>query len=237
VAITLAQAIVHKTRTTFPNTTTQLINGVAAGSLLVAPIAYYHGQGRTITITSSPSNSWQQAVIANGDANSHIAIIYALNVASGNTTLTYTWSAGSLDGQLEGDILEFSSAATAAGLDANVTNSGSSSGPSVTSGTLAQADEVVIAMGSHTGNDTTWAVDTADSYTEISENEDNDNGQTYSSQYKIVAATTSQVVNFTLGASRSWFACLASFKGAAAAAEKLASVMRAPVAMMRAAYF
>lgn len=212
-AITLV-GTTHKARTTFSASTTQLRAGVTAGNLLVVPVAYFHGGGRTITVTSSPTNTWSQHVSINGDANSHIAIWYAQNVASGDTTLTFTWSAGSGDGQLEGDILEWSSAATTGAADATVTNSSTGNSPSVTSGTLAQEDEVILAIVSHTGNDV--AITPDGTYTQISENEDNNLGQTYNSQYKIVASTTSDTADWSLASSRAWFAALASFKGAAA---------------------
>lgn len=213
-AITLVGSPTHKARTTFEPTTTVVRTGVTAGNLLVVPIAYFQGTGRTITLASSPSNTWTRHVQSNGDANSHIEIWYAANAAAGDTTLTFGWSAGSGNGQLEGDVLEFSSAATGSPADATATNTGTSTGPSVASGALSQADEVLIALASHTGTDTTFAPD--GTYTQISENEDNDTGQTYHSQYRIVASASSDTANWTLGASRAWFAVLASFKGAAA---------------------
>lgn len=218
-AIALVGSPTHKARATWDTGTTTVVRtGVAAGNLLIVTIAYYRGTGGLITVTSSPTSTWAEALRINGDANSHIAVWYAMDVAAGSTTVSFSWSdPGAGTGILEGDVLEFSSAATAAARDAFVTNTGTSTAASATSGTLAQADEVVVMMTSHTGADTALAHDTADSYTLVSENEDNDNGQAYQTQYKIVAATTSQVVNCTLGTTRAWFTGLASFKGAAGA--------------------
>jgi hypothetical protein len=138
-----------------------------------------------------------------------------MNVAGAATTITWTeLDPGSMD--LEADILEFAGAVTSSALDqAPTATSGTSAAPAIASGTLSQADEVIVAIASHTGSDTTWAPD--GTYTQISENEDNDTGQTYSSQFKIVATVASDTADWTLGASRTWFATLATFKAAGGA--------------------
>ena len=210
-AIALAQTV-HKTRVNYSGTTTAAITPTA-GSLLVSVEAVFSTTIAEHTLADSKTNGWAVANAASGDADSHVIIRYAMNVAGGATTLTWSETgAGSMD--VEADILEFTGIALTLALDVAVDATDTSAEPAVSSGTLAQADEVIVAIASHTGADTTWAVDAAGVL--ISENEDNDNGQTYSSQHQIVAATTSEAMEWTLGASRTWFATLASFKAVAA---------------------
>jgi hypothetical protein len=206
---------VHKARTNVSEaSSTTVAITPSAGNLLVLTCAWFQGQGAVYSYSDNQANTWQSAIIGSPDANSHIQIAYAMNVAGAATTITLQQGAGAGSGDIECDVIEFSGAATTGALDVTPTpTTGSSTTPAIASGTLAQSDEVLIAMATHTGGDATWAVDTGGGYTQISENEDNDTGQTYSAQRKIVAATTSDTADWTLGASRSWTAILASFKG------------------------
>lgn len=191
------------------------IASTTAGSLLVYPVAWFQPNAGVITAISG-GGTWVAGTIASGDANSHAQVWYAPNVSGGVTSLTVTITNVGDDFNTEGDVQEWSGMATATPKDIDVGNTGTSAAPLVVSGTLAQANEVLVGIALHTGADATWAVDTGGGYTQISENEDNDTGQTYSSQYKVVAVTTSDQADWTLGASRTWTARLVSFKEAAA---------------------
>ena len=216
-AVTHVQTV-HRTRVTVTTgTTTVTGTGVAAGNALVVVLAWFNGGAVAgMTISDDQGDTWALANQASGDTSSHVGIFAALNVDGGDTIVTIDPQDGGAgqDITIEGDLLEFAGVALTDALDAVVDNSGTSAQPDVASGTLANADSVIFGIASHTGNDTTWAVDSAG--TLISENEDNDSGQTYSSQYQIVTVTTSELLEWTLGTTRQWFAALASFKGVAA---------------------
>ena len=211
-AIALVAAPTKKTRVNFSGTTTVSHTPAAAGNLLVSVEATFSTTIAELTLSDNQGGGWANISTATGDADSHVIIRWKIAANTNAHTLTWTETgAGSAD--IEADIVEFSGM-SATPNDVATNNTGTSAAPNVASGTLAQAEEVIIAIASHTGGDTTWAVDGAGGYTQIGENEDNDLGQTYSSQYKIVAATTSDQADWALGASRVWFAALASFKGA-----------------------
>lgn len=177
--------------------------------------AWFGGASDVLITSVTGGGTWTAATIRSGDAQSHVQIWFAPNVSASVTTITVNRAgAGSMD--LEGDVTEWSGMATASPKDIDVGNTGTSAAPLVVSGALAQAAELLVGIALHTGADTTWAVDTGGGYTQISENEDNDNGQTYSSQYKAVASASSDQADWTLGASRTWTGSLVSFKEAAA---------------------
>jgi hypothetical protein len=211
-AIALVGSISHQTRVAFSTDTTAItIQSTTAGSLLVYVAAFFAGSGAVITgITGA--GTWSSATISNGDANSHVQIWYAPNVSGSVTSLTVSRTSNGLNLDLEGDVLEFSSAATSTPLDQDVNDSATSSSLMTTVfGELSQADEVLINIGSHTGADATLSADAG--WNLISTNPDNDNGQTYLSQYLIVSATTALSPTIDYTGNRDWFTAGASFKG------------------------
>jgi hypothetical protein len=200
---------VHKTRVSFSGSTTAAIT-YSSGSLVVVTEACFSTTVAELTLADGGTHTYTVANSASGDASSHVIIRYAENTTAGARTLTWTETgAGNTD--LEADVIEFAGAETSGALDvAPAAATGTSATPAIASGTLAQADEVIVAMGSHTGADATWSFD--GTYTGVSQNDDNDAGQTYATEYKIVASTSSDTADFGLSASRDWFCTLASFK-------------------------
>jgi hypothetical protein len=203
---------VHKTRVSFSGSTTASIT-YSTGSLVVVTEAAFSTTVAELTLADGGTHTYTVANSASGDASSHVIIRYAMNTTAGARTLTWTETgAGNTD--LEADVVEFSGAETTGALDvAPAAVTGSDSTVEIPSGTLAQADELIVAIASHTGADATWTFD--GTYTGVSQNDDNDAGQTYATEYKIVASTASDTADFGLsGLNRDWFACLASFKAA-----------------------
>jgi len=193
------------------------ITSTTAGDLLIAYIAYFQAEARTVTgITGG--GTWTSAVAQSVDANSHQELWVAHNVSAGVTALSVTLNGSGLDTNavVQVTCIHCSGGATSSAVDVTPTpTTGTSNAPSITSGTLAQADEIIVSGNTHTGADlTTMTEDTGDGFTEANQNLDNDFGQTFELQYKVVAATTSLVVGASYNASRQWGAILASFKGA-----------------------
>jgi hypothetical protein len=230
-AVSVVQ-VVHKDRIDVDEggvgTTTVSVPSVAAGSALVfIGGAFYNGTFLSLGVTDDKSGSWQTANDYNGgSAGSLIHIKYALNVTGGTTVITLDLNGDSGGTHtIEGDVLELAGVATSSALDAvvNANPVGNSSAATAVSGTLAQNDEIIFAIMSHLGADTTLAGD--GTYTAISENEDNDAGTAYNSQYKIVATSATDTADWSLGASRDWFTALASFKAAAGGGGATAAVV------------
>jgi hypothetical protein len=213
-AIALVGSISHQTRVAFSTDTTAItIQSTTAGSLLVYTAAFFSGAGAVLTgITGA--GTWSAATISSGDSSSHVQIWYAPNVSGSVTSLTVSRTSTGTNMDLEGDVLEFSAAATSTPLDQDVNDSATTSSLMTTVfGELSQADEVLINIGSHTGADATLSADTGAGWTLISTNPDNDSGQTYLSQYLIVSATTALSPTIDYTGNRDWFTAGASFKG------------------------
>lgn len=200
-------------------------SAVLSGSLLVAVGAVFNGNGDgEPTITDSVNGAWGAAATTGfaiaGDSNSELWCWSFPNSASGTPTVTMDPPGTPSDNDLV--LLEITGAATSSPRDIVVTNS-AAYGPtnqavtmSVVTGTLAQANEILISAGSHTGVDRPLEADTADSFTLADEDESNTTGQTFLVQYKIVAATSSVTVNTEIQAgansSGTWFTGVASFQ-------------------------
>jgi hypothetical protein len=183
-----------------------------AGNLLVLGSAIFYSAGTGGVRTVSGGGTWSSAGEFNGDATSWVCLDYTASATGGASTVTCNPNGATADIDLS--CAEFSGHAASPLDKSNVTNSAvASSTPNVASGVLAQANEVIVAMCSHTGGNTSIAPDAT--YTQIGENENNSTGQTYNMQFKIVASTSSDTADWTLGAARDWFALLASFQESA----------------------
>lgn len=210
------------TRAGGANTATNAFaSSVLAGSLLVAHTAMWNGGGTGEAVMSDGTNgTWGTAattgyVIA-GDADSELQLNAFPN--SGAASITVTCNPPGSAADIDLTLMEITGAATTTPRDKTVTATGGSTTAAVTTGVLAQADEILISSFSHIEASTTLGPDTADSFTQADENESNSGGQTFLLQYKIVAATTSVTVNGAIGANNAWFTGVASYKAAVAAA-------------------
>lgn len=235
-ALAVRQILVSS-RTSATSITRTYASAVLSGSLLIAHGAVFNSGGSgEPTISDSVNGSWTgystTGYFISGDADSEIYLWSKPNSAAGTPGVTMNPPGNGSDNDLT--LLEITGAETTSPRDKSVTATGTfgfNSGnfpattTAVTTGTLAQAAELVVSSFSHTAANTALTEDTADSFTKADENESNSGGQTYNVQYKITAATTSLVVNGTLaqqstgaaGTANTWFAGVASFKESGAA--------------------
>jgi hypothetical protein len=206
----MAIAFVAKTvdtRASGVNSDSVTLNGVTSGALLILTASCFSASWDG-TISVSGGGTWALAAQAGSTADGKIFIYYCASATGGNTTVTVDPNGTTCDIDLT--LSEWSGAA-ASPLDvAPTATTGTSTAPAISSGTLAQADELIVAITTQISADTTLTID--GTYTEIGENESNTGGQCYNAQYKIVSSTSSDTADWTLGASRTWYACLASFK-------------------------
>lgn len=208
-------------------------SSVLAGSLLLAHTSMWNGGGTGESVISDGTNgTWGSAATTgyfiSGDANSELQLNAFPN--SGAASITVTSNPPGSAADIDLTLMEITGAVTSSPRDVSVTNTGTfpTFDPftyTITSGTLAQANELVIVGHSHIGTPRALTTDTGDSFTQADENEDNSTGQCFHLQYKLVSATTSLTANATSadpassgGVSQTWFAGLASYKEAAAAA-------------------
>ncbi len=195
---------------------------VAGNTIIVVVWALGGGGSNTWSCADNKGNTYNLAVRkTHTSTNGEIAIFYAENIASSATfTVTCTSSGSMSAGVLS--ISEWSGLATSSSLDKTTSNSGSSSAPSTGStGTLAQAAELVIAAWGafSTFQGGTISVDDG-TYTQMVEEQSAGSGlyAPGEADYKIVSATTAQNVSWTWERSNDWLGVIATFKEAAAAA-------------------
>lgn len=152
-------------------------------------------------------------------------ICYCASATGGATTVTVDYGTGFY---LRVCISEFSGLATASTLDVQTSNSGTSNSPtSGTTGTTAQADELVLAsMAADTGplaGGVGIDVPATTGYTNLDVWQQNSDVSAldyagFSADYKIVSSTAAQSAAWgTLTASFVWRGKIATFKAAAAA--------------------
>lgn len=159
---------------------------------------------------------WTVAIINQLGAGSEQEwIAFCPNATGGATTVTYDPDGS---GDFTYTISEWTGGqADAAAEDVNASSDpASSNAPSLASGVLGQADEVVIAVLCHNGTTTTLAAHGSSGVTnQLGESENNSTSQAHSVLYQIVSATTSVTAQWALGAARSTAIAIVSFKAAA----------------------
>lgn len=186
--------------------------GFAGGGLSAAPT--------TPTDTLSQTYVGARAAWAPVNQSNQMRFFYVKNLSSGGADTVTMGQANTGDFTI--DITEWSGGDATDPLGAageqNESNATSSTPTAGTTGTRAQADEMIIAMVSHTGNNTTITEDSGDSFSLSYENEGGTSNMPLGVQYKIVSNTTAITPDWTLGASRAWFAQEVTFNAAGAAA-------------------
>lgn len=203
------------------NPTSSFSGGTSAGSLIVVTAETDAGVASYLTgITDTQGNTYSR-ITSNlfGSGTGTVEAWYAKGVAGGaTTTLTFGWTAaGASNVSWVGQ--EFAGCDTSAPLDKFTTLvEGASTAPlSGTSAATTQADELVVGFFGHTGATTTATAGSG--YSNLVKN-----GVSTAwafQESKIVAATGTQQAGATLGASRTWAAILATFKGATAGGSAL----------------
>jgi hypothetical protein len=201
-------------------------SNLTAGSLLVMAEVAFAGSGGNAasgTPTDTRSHTWSGARANYAPINASNAgrIWYVPAASSGTCTVTNT-IIGSVGVDQTLAISEWSGAHASPLGAAGEQGDGTGTGTAVatgTTGTLAQADELIVGWVSHTGADTTIAHDAADGFATLQENEGGSANMPLNVQYKITSATTAIIPNWTLGASRNWFGQSVTFIAAAAGAQ------------------
>jgi len=191
---------------------------VDAGDLLVVCLSTFFSAGtpETWTVTGSLNGAYTPAIseATPATAAACIGIFYKENSTAGSETVTIDPDGATAD--VNFTFSEVSGGQTSGALDNTATNvdgTALSNTPNVATGALDQADEIIFALMTYEGTDTTIAPD--GTYIEIGEDENNSTGQAYNSQYKIVASTSSDTADWTLGGNFDWACCVATFKQAA----------------------
>jgi hypothetical protein len=186
----------------------------------------------TGSCTDNKSNSYSRAVHSEqtgaGSDRFGSAIYAALNISS-SATFTVTMDLAATSAHLHIACMEFSGLAASAALDKTATSTATGSSPtSGNSGTLAQADELVLVVACLGTGDSTTSISAEAGYTQLAEEPNDVASQAGEADYKIVSATTAEECTWTVASSASFVnACIATFKQAAAApaANKIAMVV------------
>jgi hypothetical protein len=173
------------------------------------------------SVSDNKSNSYTQAVeneqAGGGGDNFGSAIYSSANIVS-SATFTVTIDITSTSAHLIAAAAEFSGVATSAALDKTGTSNATGGSPtSGNSGTLAQADELVLVVSFFGTGDSTTSISAEAGYTQLAEETNDAVSQAGESDYKIVAATTAEECTWTVAnAATIAGGCIATFKGAGA---------------------
>ena len=218
------------------------LNGVAAGNLLVAMQSGYRG-GTTTTAIAVPTDTGGTFVggIAGVGAlwfSSTFAVLvglfYEVNAASGTHTVTF--EANALDNKT---LSEFSGMATASVLDVSqaalTSNSDITSQVTGTTGTTAQADELIIialSAAAPSGTNPMGLTNPVSGFTTLQIWDNSLSGLPTFHAYKIVSATGTQSATFNWTAHEAQMgahAAIAAFKGTAAGGRTTKNTRSAPL--------
>ena len=178
---------------------------VDAGDFLVAKAGVFNSSGSTMDVSDATNGTWTvptgSPVLA--DANSQAHIQYFTN-SGALSAATVTFDPVGTSSDIDAVVAEISGAATS-GFDQYVENTGSIPGggtspPPVDTGTLAQANNLIFGIFTHSGS-TGRALGAGASFTLIAEDEDNSTSQCFFSERLTTAtsATTPVTVNGSIG--------------------------------------
>jgi hypothetical protein len=202
-AIAVVQAVAK-------NTLTSTISATGAGNGLIVCINSFGSSPSITSVKLGTANLTQaSAKLISTTTFTESWIYYLANIAGGQTSVAVAGSNLSVDSTNGGiDIIEVSGLLTASMLDKSPAGgSGTSTAwSSGSSGTLSQANEIVIgtACGFNMVSPAGWTMVSG-------------GGTGRRTGYKIVSATTAQTFNGTMS-NADWTALITSFKGSSAAA-------------------
>lgn len=200
------------------NSTQATLNGVSGGNFLATLNGVYvGGTPPNSAPTDTQSNGWSTTTEPTSQGGGNAFLCYAEDVAAGNTTVTLDYGTGFY---ITGEFAEFSGVVVVSPLDQQTSGSsaGSNSPATGTTGTLAQADELVLAVvgGQASNANEGFDVPAATGYTNLYVEQDGSLHESGSGDYKFVSATTGVSAAWgTTTASIPWSAKLATFKLAA----------------------
>jgi hypothetical protein len=184
-------------RSELADSTTFTKTGAVAGNYFVISFASFLGVGLSSVDDGGSVLDWQRAVVKAG-ANDQVEIWYARITASGDYTVTVDLVGSGA--AISGAMVEVDGLPVSGALDK--TASADSSGTSVLSGstgTLAQADEILFAAMTHDGSNP--SITEEGGWTLLFEQEDNNNRQSFAFVYKVTSATTAEEHDWTIGQS------------------------------------
>jgi len=184
----------RKANTSGANTTTTTSFTSTAGSTIWVGVSDASGQG-SLTISDNKGNTYTQiGTTRTSGSGAQIRRYYCANIAGGaGHTVTATWGSNS-DATVH--VLELAGVATAS-LDSAASAQTDDNNPpwTVTSGTLAQADSIAIAM-TGTAFNGTWSESSG--FTVQTQEGDNNLYWTGCAASRVVAATTALTPSFTI---------------------------------------
>jgi hypothetical protein len=203
----------RKANTSGANTTTTTSFTSTAGSTIWVGVSDASGQG-SLTISDNKGNTYTQiGTTRTSGSGAQIRRFYCANIAGGaGHTVTATWGSNS-DATVH--VLELAGVATAS-LDSAASAQADDNNPpwTVTSGTLAQADSIAVAM-TGTAFAGTWSESSG--FTVQTQEGDNNLYWTGCAASRVVAATTALTPSFTISGGGSDCAVAVDvFKAAAA---------------------
>lgn len=182
------------------STTLAYLSAVTAGSTLVAGGADFNTAHASPAYSDSVNGAWTTRAYDHLASASDVEVSLAAfeNTGAGTPTVTFNPAGGSADiGAWF--IAEVTGATTPTSVDKALTSApAASNAPGIASGTLAQADEVIVAMmtGDH-GGTPTLTLSGDGTYTALVSNNDQ-SVQMGQAQYKIVAVTTTDTADWSL---------------------------------------
>ena len=198
-------------------------NSVGAGNLLVICVSTFNTSGAAATVSDNVNaGNYTQAYTLENPSNGWCQQYYHTNVGSGNTQVTVDPTGSSAD--IDFTITEISGAALSSVLDtATTTNSGTYDNAAggtatITTATLAQANNVAVASMTNNGNSNALTPDAT--FTQVGENENNSSGQCYNAERKLLSSTAAVTATWAIGIAgtgmSTWTCGIGIYKEAAA---------------------
>ena len=175
--------------------------------------------GSAITCTDNQSNTYTARSSPAAAATNYFARILSAHNVTGGATFTITVNNSPQDSKAACAV-EWSGMDTAAPFDVQNTATGTSAAPAVSSGTMGQAEEVVVAVETYDGITPTTQTEPGSPWALIAEEEDAGTYTGHNAVWQIVSATSSVTSTWALGASRAWSAGIATFKAVAPSLEQ-----------------
>ena len=171
----------------------------SAGNMIVVLVSAWRSSAANISsVTDNQGNTYTKAIDRNGGNGglSEASIWYCASIGSpsGIHTITTNATAG-VDNYIVVIASEVSGQDTSAPLDASTSAAISTTGDVATgtTGTLSQANEIVFIAASVSGSSSNITIDTPAMYTRIGVQQDSNTYIGFEGSYKIVAATTAVV--------------------------------------------
>jgi hypothetical protein len=213
-ARTIAEVSGQRTKGQFDDATSASVpfpGNVTANNLLVVAGTVWRDQGTTITISDTLGTGYSTLIfVSTTDGDYRPFIAYGIAPSSGGNTVTVT--AGADGSYCSFGMDEFSGADASAPLDTD--GGGVSGGPDTnptSSLTTGVANALIVGTMSVQAN-AVVLMTPGSGYTEIAEEEDNTNHQSFHTEFKIVATAQAYTVDWTIGTPSAWDLYRVSFR-------------------------